>query len=59
MVVTDVTAPPPRSPGRGAYVRLSPFRVFVAAFLLLFMWQVPPWLVVILCALGGAALAAV
>jgi chromate transporter len=25
-----------------------------AAFLLLFMWQVPPWIVVVLCALGGA-----
>jgi len=28
-----------------------------AAFLLLFMWQTPPWLVVVLCALGGAMLA--
>jgi chromate transporter len=35
------------------------FGLACAAFLLLFMWQVPPWLVVILCALGGAALAAV
>jgi hypothetical protein len=28
----------------------------IAAFLLLFMWQAPPWLVVILSAIGGAAL---
>jgi chromate transporter len=34
------------------------FALAVAAFLLLFMWQVPPWLVVVLCALGGAAIAA-
>jgi chromate transporter len=34
------------------------FALAVAAFLLLFMWQTPPWLVVILCALGGAAIAA-
>lgn len=27
-----------------------------AAFLLLFMWQTPPWLVVVLCAAGGALL---
>jgi chromate transporter len=33
------------------------FALACAAFLLLFMWQTPPWLVVILCALGGAALA--
>jgi chromate transporter len=30
------------------------FGLGVAAFLLLFMWQTPPWLVVVLCALGGA-----
>jgi chromate transporter len=30
------------------------FALAIAAFLLLFMWQVPPWLVVILSALGGA-----
>jgi chromate transporter len=29
----------------------------VVAFVLLVMWQVPPWIVVILCAAGGAALA--
>ena len=28
------------------------------AFLLLFMWQVPPWIVVLLSAAAGAALAA-
>jgi chromate transporter len=32
------------------------FALGCAAFLLLFMWQTPPWLVVILCAIGGAAL---
>jgi chromate transporter len=32
------------------------YALAIAAFLLLFMWQAPPWLVVILCALGGAAL---
>jgi chromate transporter len=30
------------------------FALAVTAFLLLFMWQTPPWLVVILCALAGA-----
>ena len=34
------------------------FALAAAAFLLLFMWQAPPWLVVVLCALGGAAIAA-
>ena len=33
------------------------FALAVAAFLLLFMWQLPPWLVVVLSALGGAAIA--
>ena len=33
------------------------FALGCAAFLLLFMWQVPPWLVVVLSALGGAAIA--
>jgi chromate transporter len=32
------------------------FALGVAAFLLLFMWKTPPWLVVVFCALGGAAL---
>jgi chromate transporter len=34
------------------------FALAVAAFLLLFMWKTPPWLVVVFCALGGAATAA-
>jgi chromate transporter len=34
------------------------FALACAAFLLLFMWHTPPWLVVVLCALAGAALAA-
>jgi chromate transporter len=33
------------------------FALGVAAFLLLFMWKTPPWLVVVFCALGGAVLA--
>ncbi len=33
------------------------FALGVAAFLLLFMWKTPPWLVVLFCALGGEALA--
>jgi chromate transporter len=32
------------------------YALAIAAFLLLFMWQTPPWLVVLLCALGGSAL---
>ena len=35
------------------------FALAVAAFLLLFMWQLPPWLVVVLSALGGALIAMV
>jgi chromate transporter len=34
------------------------FSIAVLAFLLLFMWKVPPWLVVLVCALGGAAVSA-
>jgi len=34
------------------------FALAVGAFLLLFMWKTPPWLVVILCAIGGALIAA-
>ena len=30
------------------------FALGVVAFLLLFMWKTPPWLVVVVCALGGA-----
>lgn len=33
------------------------FALGVAAFLLLFMWKTPPWLVVAFCAIGGAVLA--
>ena len=32
------------------------FALAIAAFLLLFMWQTPPWLVVILCAVGGTVI---
>jgi len=35
------------------------FALAVAAFLLLFMWQTPPWLVVILSAAAGAVVALV
>ena len=34
------------------------FALAVTAFLLLTAWKMPPWLVVVLCAAGGAALAA-
>jgi len=34
------------------------FALACGAFLLLFMWQTPPWLVVVLSAIGGAAIAA-
>ena len=34
------------------------FALAAGAFLLLFMWKTPPWLVVILCAIGGAVIAA-
>ena len=34
------------------------FALACAAFLLLFMWQAPPWLVVILCAVTGGLIAA-
>ena len=34
------------------------FALAIAAFLLLFMWQTPPWLVVVLCAIGGGLIAA-
>ena len=34
------------------------FGLALAAFLLLMMWRAPPWLVVALCAAGGAGLAA-
>jgi chromate transporter len=35
------------------------FALAVAAFLLLFMWQAPPWLVVVLSAVGGGLVAAI
>jgi chromate transporter len=34
------------------------FAIAITAFLLLLMWQTPPWLVVILCAVGGAVISA-
>ncbi|MBL6653410.1 MAG: chromate efflux transporter [Reyranella sp.] len=34
------------------------FAMACAAFLLLFMWKTPPWAVVVLCAIGGAVIAA-
>ncbi|MDP1750627.1 MAG: chromate efflux transporter [Reyranella sp.] len=34
------------------------FALGAGAFLLLFMWKTPPWLVVVLCAVGGAVTAA-
>ncbi|MBO0766931.1 MAG: chromate efflux transporter, partial [Hyphomicrobiaceae bacterium] len=34
------------------------FALGIAAFLLLYIWQVPPWLVVVLSAIAGAALGA-
>jgi chromate transporter len=34
------------------------FALAAAAFLLLFMWRTPPWIVVIICAVGGAGLTA-
>jgi chromate transporter len=33
------------------------FALGATAFLLLFMWQVPPWIVVVLSAVGGALIA--
>lgn len=41
-----------------AITSAADFALASAAFLLLFMWKTPPWLVVVLCALGGAAIAA-
>jgi chromate transporter len=35
------------------------FALAAAAFLLLFMWKTPPWLVVVICALAGAAIGGV
>jgi chromate transporter len=35
------------------------YALALAAFLLLFMWKTPPWLVVVFCAAGGAVFAAI
>jgi chromate transporter len=40
-----------------AITNAGDFALGIAAFLLLFMWEAPPWLVVVLSALGGEALA--
>jgi chromate transporter len=32
------------------------FALAIVAFVLLFMWQTPPWLVVVVCAIGGAVI---
>ena len=39
-----------------AITSATDFALAAAAFLLLFMWQTPPWLVVVLCAAAGAVL---
>ena len=39
--------------------KTSDFALGIAAFLLLFMWKTPPWLVVVFCAIGGEGLALV
>ncbi|HEV3044152.1 MAG TPA: chromate efflux transporter [Roseiarcus sp.] len=39
-------------------VNAGDYAIAVAAFLLLFLWRAPPWLVVVLGAVAGAALAA-
>jgi chromate transporter len=39
-------------------VNTADYAIAVAAFLVLFMWRAPPWLVVVLGALAGAALGA-
>jgi chromate transporter len=39
--------------------KASDFALGVFAFLLLLVWQTPPWLVVVICAIGGAGLALV
>ena len=41
-----------------AILTWSDVALAAAAFLLLYMWKTPPWLVVLLCAAGGEALAA-
>jgi chromate transporter len=39
----------------GGITSAAAFALAAAAFLLLYLWRLPPWLVVILCAFGGAA----
>ncbi len=39
-----------------AITNAGDFALAAAAFLLLFMWKTPPWLVVVFCAIGGEAL---
>jgi len=39
-----------------AITNAGDFALGTAAFLLLFMWKTPPWLVVVFCAIGGEAL---
>ena len=36
-----------------AIASAADFAMAAAAFLLLFMWKTPPWLVVLFCAAGG------
>jgi chromate transporter len=38
-----------------AILNARDFAVAIVAFLLLFLWRLPPWLVVVLCAIAGAA----
>jgi len=42
-----------------AITNAGDFALAAAAFLLLFMWKTPPWLVVLFCALGGEGLSLV
>ena len=54
------SSPPSTIPsGPSALPARCDFALALAAFLLLFIWQAPPWAVVILCALGGGLIAAV
>ena len=41
---------------RSAIEAPGDFALALGAFLLLAVWKVPPWIVVVLCAIGGAAL---
>ena len=44
---------------RSSVTTAGDFALVIAAFLLLAVWKTPPWAVVMLCAAGGAALAAI